>query len=317
MSETARGTLDIVIPHGGERWAICRKFFDMLRVQLCADLSRVRVLLIHDGCEPFPDEWVRVPGLRVEQHRIPKSGVSAARNTGLDFARAEWVMFCDADDLFASCWALHCILDALDGPESDRMDLLWTPFYVEENAGRNVCKFNWIFVHGKLYRRTFLLEEGIRFWEELYYAEDSAFNACVSLAIDPPRIGEIHADHTLYVWTFNRESVTSRPENQIRNQIGLLRRHELLIEEMIRRGHDGEARELAGRALWDGHFLRQRGDLSADDADQVRRMIARICLQYGEEIRRIPMETMAQLREASRAEAEKKFSSGKKAVGDE
>ena len=196
------------------------------------------------------------------------------------------------------------------------MDLLWFPFYVEENAGRNVCGFNWIFIHGKLYRRSFLLEEEIRFWPSLYYAEDSAFNACVSMAIPAGRVGEIRADHTLYTWTFNRESVTSRPENQIRNQIGLLHRHELVIEEMRWRGRTEEARELAARALWDGHYLREREDLSADDTDQIRRVVARICVKYGEEIRQVPPVRMAELREASRKEMQENFSKLKSAFGD-
>ena len=295
--------LDIVIPHHGEPWEVCRNFFDMLRLQLCADRSEIRVMMIHDGSDFFPEELLEVPGIRTEQHRIAESGVSAARNFGLEISDAEWVMFCDCDDMFASVWALHCILEALDRPEAEKNDMLWYPFYIEESAGRNVIGQNWVFIHGKIYRREFLNREGIRFHTDLYYAEDSAFNAIVEMAIDRERIGRIESDATLYVWVYNRQSVTSRPENRLRNALGLFDRHVIVANEYRRRGDMAGFRGLAARATWDGFYQCHRTDVTAEQLTMIREKVARYYLMYAEEIDSVDPEWMEVVRKASRKEA--------------
>ena len=302
--------LDLIVPHADEDWTVCRKFFDMLRVQLAADLSRVRVIVVHDGGEPWPEDLVRIPGLDVEQLRIPKGGVSCARNMGLRVSDAEWVMFCDCDDMFASVWALHCILDALGRPEAGRDDLLWMPFYAETAAGRDLVGLNWIFVHGKLYRREWLLREGITFWSALYYGEDSAFNACAEMALDPDRLGEIRTDAPLYVWVYNRRSVTSRPENQLRNALGLMDRHCLVIGEMEARGRHGDACELAARLAWDGYHQWRRTDIPLPEADAIRGKVKDLVPELLDRIRNVPPERMEAIRLASLGEMRKKHIDG-------
>lgn len=295
--------LDIIIPHADEPWEICRKFFDMMRLQLCFDPAEVRIILVHDGVPFFPEEFVKVPGMKVEQHRIQKGGVSAARNFGLEISTAEWVMFCDCDDLFATVWAMHCIQDALEDPNAEKDDLLWYPFYVEENAGRNVFRLNWIFVHGKIYRREFLNRENIRFSTELYYAEDSAFNAIVNMALEPGKIGEIKSDSVLYVYAYNRQSVTSRPGNRLRNVLGLFDRHRVVADEFKRRGDMAGFRGLVARTTWDGFYQCHRTDATEKQLKQIREKVAEFYLQYADEVDRIDPEWMETIRKASRKEA--------------
>ena len=310
--------LDIIIPHGGEPWETCRKFFDMLRLQLVADFSLVRVIVVHDNCADWPESRLWDLPVKVEEHRVfkprkpgdrwdPKkcerAGVSAARNLGLEVSSAEWVMFCDCDDMFANVWAMHGILDALKQEGADKNDLLWTKFYIEQDRGRQVTGMNWVFIHGKIYRREWLIREGIRFNTDLYYAEDSAFNATVDMTIDHGRVGEIQMDAVPYVWVWNRESVTSRPENQLRNVLGLFDRHVVVAEEYRKRGQDGKAVAMAARATWDGFYQCHRQDLQGEELMRVEEKVARYYLRYKEEIRRVPEELMGLIRDASRKEA--------------
>ena len=298
--------LDIVVPHADESWPVCRRFFDLLRAQLRADLSRVRVQLVHDGSLPWPEDYVAVPGLAVEQLRIPKGGVSAARNAGLDAGSGEWVMFCDCDDMFANVFSLHCILDALSRQEASRDDLLWFPFYVETLGGRDVCTLNWIFVHGKIYRRAFLKKKRLRFPEGLYYGEDSAFNAMVEMDIDRDRIGEIRSECVLYVWALNPRSVTSRPENQLRNALGLMDRHAVVAEELRRRGRDGDALALVARTAWDAYFLWFREDLGEKNREAVRLRLKTVCGDFPRLAERLGSDRMSEIGEASRKECVRK-----------
>lgn len=313
--------LNIIIPHAGESWGVCRKFFDMLRLQLAADFSQARLLIIHDNCAVWPDKYLWDLPVKAEQHQVfrrggrvildggwdptdcRQAGVSAARNAGIEKADAEWVMFCDCDDMFATVWALHSILDALNQPAADRNDLLWTKFYIEQSRGRQVTGMNWVFIHGKIWRLDFLIRQGLRFHEGLYYAEDSAFCATADMVIDHGRIGEIQCDAVPYVWVWNRESVTSREENQLRNVLGLYDRHVVVAEEYRRRGLPDMAAATAARAVWDGFYQCRREDLTGEQLQKVEEKVARYFLRYEGEIRRVPEELMAKIRAASRKEA--------------
>jgi glycosyltransferase involved in cell wall biosynthesis len=70
----------------------------------------VGIIIVDDGGE-FPlsiEKLVDYP-YHIEYFIKPKSGVSAIRQYGLDLAQADYVMFCDADDMFVNALALYLI----------------------------------------------------------------------------------------------------------------------------------------------------------------------------------------------------------------
>ena len=91
--------LSIIVPfYGVERYiAACLE-------PLCAlPAGRVEVLLVDDrgpdGSRAIADAFcARCPSMRVIE-RTQNGGLSAARNTGLDAARGEYVFFLDSDDV--------------------------------------------------------------------------------------------------------------------------------------------------------------------------------------------------------------------------
>lgn len=262
-------TLDIIVPHYKEPWEEGKKLFDMLALQRDVDFSEFRVLLIDDGGEHDISEKVfrqKYP-YEVVSIIIPHAGVSAARNRGIRYSRAKWVMFCDFDDTFTSIYSLRSIFDALG---SDRHDLLWCPFYVELNAEQKRQirqKFNLIFIHGKIYRRQFLIEHGIMFEESLYFSEDAAFNQLVNMEIEEGRIGEIKSEIVPYVWTFRPGSVTTSPENSLKNHVGLFRRQKYVAMQHLMHG-DREAHDaLCIRAMCDAYVTFNRLGLEGDKRD--------------------------------------------------
>jgi len=201
--------LDIVIPHYDEPWFICRKQFQMLDMQRIVNWDGIRVTVVNDGGHRLPEDQLRRLSFRVEQIDIPKSGVSAARNAGIDHGTEPWIMFCDCDDCFANIYALDEILRAVNGANSD---LVWALCATE--FGRIVLpmagKQNFYFVHGKAYRRQFLLDKGIRFDEGLIYGEDTQFNTDVLAQTD--RVTQAQTVGPAYVWIRRGGSVTARPK---------------------------------------------------------------------------------------------------------
>ena len=254
--------LDIIMPRYNEPWEVGRPYFDMLRCQKGVDLSKIRVILVHDGTEPFPKSTFKDYPFKVEQHKIAHKGVSAARNHGLKLATAKWVTFSDFDDTFSNIYSLKMVFDVLG---TNDYDMLWGSFFVEnydkkknfvltENKG-----FNLVWIHNKYYRLDFLREKGLEFNEELYFCEDSAFNAMLNMYIDPKRIGTIKSPMPLYVWCYREGSATTDKSLTLKNMIGHFYRNKYVTEEFYASGHD-DADAMVARTLTDAYIGLTRPD---------------------------------------------------------
>lgn len=286
-------TLDIIVPHYDEPWGEGRKLFDMLALQRDVDFSDFRVILVNDGDknDVFPEVFRSGYPYEVTGVRIPHGGVSAARNAGLDHSGAKWVMFCDFDDTFTSIYALRGIFDVLG---TEDFDLLWTPFYVEINEERKrqtKDEMNLVFVHGKVFRRDFLIGHGLRFNTGLYFSEDTAFCAVVSMEIDPERVGKIKSDIVPYVWTYRPGSITTDPAKGYSNAVGLFRRQVYVAEEARKRGNMDHYRGYVARAVCDAYVTICRTDRDWDTAgfrEEARDYIR----EHREDLRLVPEETV-------------------------
>jgi glycosyltransferase involved in cell wall biosynthesis len=96
MSQTPEFT--VIIPCYNDAMVLPRAVNSVVR-QTCADWE---IVIVDDGStDATPQvaaEIVAANGSRLRYHRQPNSGVSAARNAGIDLARHAFVVFVDADD---------------------------------------------------------------------------------------------------------------------------------------------------------------------------------------------------------------------------
>ena len=89
--------VSIVIPvFNGEKF-----IKDCIESVMAQTVKELQIIVVDDGSEDHTLSILRV--LESEDERIEvihqnNAGVSAARNTGLQAVRAEWVLFVDADD---------------------------------------------------------------------------------------------------------------------------------------------------------------------------------------------------------------------------
>ena len=265
--------LEIVMPHYNEPWSIVRPYFDMLRCQRGVDFSQFTVHIVHDGTQEFPQSYFYDMPFNVRQSVIKHSGVSAARNYGLDHADAKWITFCDCDDTFSNVYALKIVFDVLD---TEDYDLLWNAFIIENNVGGKLFlhpneKFNMIWTHNKYYRLDFLKRIGLHFNENLHFSEDSAFNAVVNCEIDQDRIGTIKSPFPMYVWSWRAGSATINPQNRMRNIEGHFDRNCYVLEEFRKRDLP-DTIPMVGRTLTDAYFQTTRKDIVEDTGPLMKRI---------------------------------------------
>lgn len=201
--------LDILIICYQEPQEMVDNLLRSIAAQRGMDFSDIRVKIRSDGDREYrfdgeyPFSFSYTKGERI--------GICAGRNALLDSSDAEYVMFCDGDDMFFSALSLRLILKAA----AEGKDAVISNFIEEAMNGWYIThEHDATFVHGKAYRREFLQEHGIRFDERDIRCEDSAFNAKVHAMTKEI----VYVDTPVYMWCRNDNSVTRSEDHfEIRN----------------------------------------------------------------------------------------------------
>ena len=106
--------LQILIPQYKEDESIIKPLLDSIEVQQNVDLKNdIDVIIVNDGTDThLSQEFFNRYSFPIEYHLNEHKGVSATRNACLDYATADYVMFCDADDIIvSSTQRLLCIIN--------------------------------------------------------------------------------------------------------------------------------------------------------------------------------------------------------------
>ena len=251
--------LDIVITHYTEPWSVCRPLFETLDAQRGVDWDEIRVTIVNDGGFRLPEDKLYGLNIVPQQLDIPHGGISAARNAGIRHAQEPWIMFCDCDDCFSNVFALADILNVLRDPETEqRYDMMWTKVWAEDLEKNQVYQIQdikiMVFIHGKVYRREFLISHGVWFDERLTFNEDSAFNAILRARTPDSRIGEISMFAPAYVWVSREGSVTQAEDADDRAAAGQMQRNIIVADDQkIHRPEEYPG--MVTRVVYDAFFM--------------------------------------------------------------
>ena len=178
----------------------------------------------------------------------PHKSQASARNSALLLSDADYVMFCDADDGFCNWFGIKIIFENINysNRTNTPFDLLTTRFYCErtndkgslgaKNTGSDTITWgltigdhNSTFIHGRVYKREFLINNLLYFNEKLIQNEDSFFNICTNLyAGDKVKT----LDVPIYCWRSTRGSVSNDPKFNEKFLYLLIHAHESIIETM-------------------------------------------------------------------------------------
>lgn len=296
--------LDIIVAHYDEPWETGRPYFDILACQKGVDFEQIRVILVHDGTECFPDELFSHYPYQVEQHRIEHRGISAVRNYGMSQATAKWITFCDFDDSFSTVYSLKFVMDVLG---TDDYDLLWNPFFVENRGkdGQFVLttneKFNMVWIHNKYFRLDFMRKYDLKFNEDLYFCEDSAMLAMLNLEIDGKRIGTIKSPVPLYVWSYREGSATTDKALTLKNMIGHFMRNEYVVDKFCDCNHEDKDAMVA-RTLTDAYVSTTRKE-QPDGIEEVMVLVRDFYLKHKAQLKNVDPDTWQRVVRASMKEA--------------
>lgn len=229
--------LQILIPQYEETDIIIKPLLDSIALQQNIDFSEISVIICNDGSDTkLSEEFLNSYNYSIEYYQEPHGGVSATRNACLDHATAEYVMFCDADDMFYNMCGLWIIFREIDMGVFDSL----TSVFIEEtrNPLNNQPEYinremDSTFVHGKIHRRRYLIEKGIRWNPDLTIHEDSFFNIqCANLSQNVK-----YCQTPFYLWKWRDDSVCRHDSKYIlKTYRNMIDSNSALIEEFRHKG---------------------------------------------------------------------------------
>ena len=254
--------LQILIPQYKETEDIVKPLFDSIEVQQNVNLKEdVGVIIVNDGTDAhLSQEFLNRYSFPIEYHLNEHKGVSATRNACLDHATADYVMFCDADDMFYNACGLYIIFREI---ENGGFDSLVSAF-IEESRDPDTNDPVYInhdmdstFVHGKVHRRKYLLKNKIRWNDKLTIHEDSYFNClCQRLAKELK-----YSQTSFYLWRWRDDSVCRHdPKYILKTYNNMLDSNDALVEQFLKRKRKEDAMFYAVGMIYDAYFTMNKDE---------------------------------------------------------
>ena len=187
-------------------------------------LKEIEIICVNDGSKDGSLDVLKRHAKKDKRIRIinqKNSGVSAARNNGMNAARGKYIMFVDSDDIvppYAYEEAYNCAenydaqvvcLGNICYTDGDEVD--WNSFKYDESKVKEIsCEkyqnpyyslgIEMTSVWNKIWRKSFLMDNNVYFKEGILRGEDGLFN-CIAFA---NLRKTVHNDNIFYCYRQNR-----------------------------------------------------------------------------------------------------------------
>ena len=254
--------LQILIPQYKENEKIIKPLLDSIEIQQNVDLeNEVGVIIVNDGTDVhLSREFLDKYTFSIEYYKNEHKGVSATRNACLDKATADYVMFCDADDMFYNACGLYIIFREIDNGGFDSL----VSAFIEESRMPETKEVVYInhdmdctFVHGKVHRRKYLIDKHIRWNDKLTIHEDSYFNClCQKLANELK-----YCQTPFYLWKWRDDSVCRNDFKYIlKTYKNMLDSSDALVNELLKRNKYQDAQFYATSMIFDAYYTMNKDE---------------------------------------------------------
>ena len=201
-------TISIIIPYFKESPGVLFPLLSSINNQVGIDWEKVECIMVNDGADnSLPDDFYGLftnLDIKIIMCKI-NGGPGVARQVGIDEAHGEYVMFCDADDVIHNVAVLGVFFDEFTRQKPDVIMTPWVEELIENGKYIYIThsdEATWM--HGKIFRRQYLIDNNIRFQDELRVHEDSYFLALAFAFTD--KIVKIPI--TSYIWKYHTNSIT-------------------------------------------------------------------------------------------------------------
>ena len=262
--------LQILIPQYKETDEIVKPLLDSIALQQNIDMSEIGVIICNDGTDVhLSADFLNSYQFKIEYYLEPHKGVSATRNACLDKATADYVMFCDADDMFYNMCGLWILFREMD-LGFDSLVSAFTEETKDQETGKLVYvnhDMDTTFVHGKVHRRQYLIDNNIRWNDNLTIHEDSYFNVlCQNLSKEIK-----YCPTPFYLWKWRDESVCRHdPKYILKTFNNMIDSNDALIEEFKKRKIEDKVKFFVVQLVFEAYYMMNKPEWINQENKQYR-----------------------------------------------
>lgn len=281
--------LQILVPVYNEGFEVVKPLLDSIAIQQNVDFKEVGVIICNDGGKPM--QWTHhfinyldFYPFEIQYYDEPHRGVSGTRNACLDKATAEYVMFCDCDDMFLNACGLWILFremavgfDSLVSTftEETRIPQTGEVIYINRDIDST-------FVHGKVHRRQYLIDQNIRWNEALTIHEDSYFNClCQKLSTNVK-----FCPTPFYLWKWRDASVCRHdPKYILKTYNNMLDSNTALVKQFLQRDRRSDAEFFATNMIYDAYYTLNKKEWIDQENQEYRANVEKRFREYYKEFK--------------------------------
>ena len=215
--------IDVIIPLYNAKDTLEKT---LISLNLQTIKEHLKIYLIDDsGVDNYDAIINNFSSLNIVYHRLRENkGPGLARQEGIQISNSEYITFIDADDYLYDADSMRFLFDGI----KEGYDYV-SGYTFDEKRYLNIN--NPSDLHGKIYRRSFLEKNNIKFNETRFH-EDNYFNNLVLML--SPKIKEL--EYCVYIYRYNKNSITNLDnENEfLRLELLIYNLHNLVLEGLNR-----------------------------------------------------------------------------------
>ena len=215
--------IDIIIPVYNARKTL---ELTLMSIKLQTIIDKINIYLIDDdSSEDYKDILNKYKDMNIIYIKLDKNnGPAVARQKGIEMSSSKYIMFIDADDLLYDADSIKKLYNKIEEDYDYVVGIT-----IDEKQNTQIM--NESDLHGKIYKREFLLKNNIKFNNTRVH-EDNYFNNLVLLC--EPKQKEIL--EKIYIYVDNKDSITNiNKEKEFENLEIYISNIKEIIEEATKR----------------------------------------------------------------------------------
>ena len=199
--------IDVIIP-AYNAYETIERTLKSIEKQTIKSLLKVYIV---DDCSSRDYNYLKdLYDLDITIYRLSKNGgPGVARQYGIDHSNSEYIVFIDSDDIFNKKRSIEILYKNIK-----KCDMVMAKTY-DEYYNKHIINENDL--HSKIYRRSFILKNSIKFNETRYH-EDNMFNNLVLIMGAKYKI----INKTLYIYNNNKNSISRKSFKKEFNNLEIL-----------------------------------------------------------------------------------------------
>lgn len=273
--------LQILIPQYKEAEDVIKPLLDSIALQQGVDVkNEVGVIIVNDGSDVhLSREFLNSYPYKIEYYLHEHKGVSATRNACLDYATADYVMFCDSDDLFFNACGLWIIFREMK-KDFDSLVSVFCEEWKDKGTGEIFYvnhEHDNVFVHGKVHKRQYLIDKNIRWNENLTIHEDSYFNTLCQILSD----NVIYVTAPFYLWKWRDGSICRHdPKYILKTYSKVIDSNDALVQELLDRGIRDKAEWMSTMMIFDSYYAMNKPEWINQENKEYRSKVENRFAEY-------------------------------------